>query len=101
MVSLVRVGAISIALATLVVLASQAEARTIRVDRQWERIEGEVLADDGFVERDIFSVAEVPPDGAYEQRPFSISFFGTVYDSSSRSISSARFTTAFTSTRTA
>lgn len=72
------------ALAALVAVAAmvaQVDARTIRVDRQSDSIPGSALANDGFVERDIYSVAEVPPFGDRENTPFSINFFGTVYDS--------------------
>jgi len=70
-----------IATLTIVALVTPADARTIRVDRQSESIPGAVLANDGAVERDIYSVAEVPPNGERESTPFSINFFGTVYDS--------------------
>ena len=81
MFNFLRIDAVAIALVSLFILASEADARTIRVDRTLEFIDGDVLANDGFVEVDIVSVAEVPPNGDRESRPFSINFLGTVYDS--------------------
>jgi len=76
-----RAGIAFVALFTLFGISSHTDARTIRVDRTWESIDNAALANDGAVERDIVSVAEVPPNGEREARPFSINFFGTVYDS--------------------
>jgi len=81
MFSFLRIDAVAIALVSVFILASGADARTIRVDRTLDFIDGDTLANDGFVEVEIVSVAEVPPNGDRESRPFSINFFGTVYDS--------------------
>lgn len=61
---------------TLAVLAVDAHARTIRVDRVSAFIDGADLANDGAVKTDIYSVTIDD-----EVRPFSINLFGTVYDS--------------------
>jgi hypothetical protein len=68
-------------IAVVLVAVAPAESRTIRVDRQFATIPGTALANDGSVEANIVSVQEVPPNGEREMRPFSINFFGTVYNS--------------------
>ena len=54
--------------------APDVESRTIRVDSTAEFILGEELANDGFVELPLLA----GPSGA--RVPFSVNFFGTVYD---------------------
>ncbi len=76
-----RAGIVFMVLSSIFGMAFESDARTIRVDRTWESIAGNALANDGFVERGIVSVAEVPPNGERVASPFSINFFGTVYHS--------------------
>jgi len=81
MSSVSRIGAVSITLASLVFLASEIEARTIRVDRSLGFIPGATLASDGSVEVDIIGGPGPNAPDESERTPFSINFFGTVYDS--------------------
>src|SRR5688500_17392629 len=81
MSSVSRIGAVSITLASLVFLASEIEARTIRVDRSLGFIPGATLASDGSVEVDIIGGPGPNAPDESERTPVSINFFGTVYDS--------------------
>lgn len=74
-----RAGIIAFTL-LLVGAAVDSDARTIRVDRESESIEGSAFADDGSVRKDFYTLWETT-SGVIERRPFSVNLFGTVYDS--------------------
>jgi hypothetical protein len=65
----------AIAVATILILPPNSDARTIRVDSSAEFIDGAELANDGYVEVELLA----GPSGA--RVPFSINFFGNVFDS--------------------
>jgi len=74
-----RIRPLAIAIATAVLVPFSAHAGPLRVDRQYGSIDGAVLANDGSVATPIQSAEETPTD-TRSPVPFSINFFGTVYD---------------------
>jgi hypothetical protein len=77
--SLIRPLSITAAFATLL-LSAGVHARPLLVDRTFGSFDGALLANDGYVVTPIRSAEETPTD-TRSPVPFSIDFFGTVYDS--------------------
>jgi hypothetical protein len=73
----IRPFAVAVALSSLV--ATAIHAGPLRIDRQFGSIDGTLLANDGSVETPIQGAEETPTD-LRSPVPFSIDFFGTVYD---------------------
>src|SRR5881394_1231993 len=77
--SLTRALSIAAASATLLLCAG-VHARPLLVDRTFGSFDGALLANDGYVVTPIRGAEETPTD-TRSPVPFSIDFFGTVYDS--------------------
>ena len=71
---------VAIALAISGLFATGAHAGPVRIDRTFGSFDGTLLANDGYVETPIQG-AEETPTNTRSPVPFSINFFGTVYDS--------------------